>query len=103
VGQDQALVLLLLLTRSIDDDVLLAVMASQLDHIPLPLVSLTTTIQQQKAHASIGGNYANGYDHSKRDAFNGVVEQCPDMGVIYCSGYRTGYAVTAAVLGALQR
>jgi hypothetical protein len=28
-------------------------MASQLDHTPLPLVSLTTTIQQQKAHASI--------------------------------------------------
>ena len=56
-------------------------MASQLGHILLPLVSLTTTIQQQTAHASIGGNYANGYDHSKRDAFNGVVEQCPDMGV----------------------
>ena len=28
-------------------------MASQLDHTPLPLVSLTTTIQQQKTHASI--------------------------------------------------
>jgi hypothetical protein len=64
-----------------------------LDHIPLPLVSLTTTIQQQKAHASIGGNYANGYDLCKRDTFNGVVEQCPDMGVIYCSGYHTEYAV----------
>lgn len=68
-------------------------MASQLGHILLPLVSLTTTIQQQTAHASIGGNYANGYYHSKRDAFNGVVEQCPDMGVIYCSGFHTGYAV----------
>ena len=26
----------------------------------------------------------------------GVVEQCPDMGLIYCSGYGTGYAVTAS-------
>jgi hypothetical protein len=45
-------------------------MASQLGHISLPLVSLSTTIQQQTAHASIGGNYASGYDHCKRDAWN---------------------------------
>jgi hypothetical protein len=78
-------------------------MASQLNHTSLPLVSLSTTIQQQKADASIGSNYASVCDHSKRDAFNGVVEQCQDMGVIYCSGYHTGYAVAAAALDALQR
>jgi hypothetical protein len=53
--ENRALEQLLLLSRSVDDDALLAVMASRFGHTPVPLVSLTTTIQQQKAHASIVG------------------------------------------------
>lgn len=56
--ENRALEQLLLLSRSVDDDALLAVMASRFGHTPVPLVSLTTIIQQQKAHASIVGNYA---------------------------------------------
>jgi len=58
--ENRALEQLLLLSRSVDDDALLAVMASRFGHTPVPLISLTTIIQQQKAHASIVGNYAAG-------------------------------------------
>ena len=58
--ENRALEQLLVLSRSVDDDALLVVMASRFDHTPVPLVSLTTIIQQQKAHASIVGNYAAG-------------------------------------------
>ena len=57
--ENRALEQLLLLSRSVDDDALLAVMASRFGHTAVPLVSLTTIIQQ-KAHASIVGNYAAG-------------------------------------------
>ena len=73
-------------------------MASQLGHIPLQLVSLTTTIQQQTAHASIVGNSC-WIDNGKLDAHNGIA----DMGVAHCIGYHIGYAVAAAALDALQR
>jgi hypothetical protein len=43
--ETRALEQLLLLSRSVDDDALLAVMASRFGHTPVPLVSLTTTIQ----------------------------------------------------------
>ena len=91
--ENRALEQLLLLSRSVDDDAQLAVMASRFGHTPVPLVQLTTIIQQQKAHASIVGNYAAQIDNGKSDAHNGISEQYPDMGVIYCSGFHTGYAV----------
>jgi len=43
--ETQALEQLLLLSLSVDDDALLAVMASRFGYTPVALVSLTTTIQ----------------------------------------------------------
>ena len=95
--ENRVLEQLLLLSRSVDDDALLAVMASRFGHTPVPLVSLTTIIQQQSTCFN-RRKFCCWIDNGKSDAHNGISEQYPDMGMIYCSGFHTGYAVDLIAL-----